>query len=58
MRKIEEQDQRAQAVLKELTSYFGSGSLKHDWVIIFNSDQPGDYTSYGFHDKYDFKEKC
>ncbi|MGG5325560.1 hypothetical protein IGJ83_003241 [Enterococcus pernyi] len=51
---IEEQDQRAQAVFKELTSYFGSGSLGHAWVIIFNSDKPGDYTSYGFHDKYGF----
>lgn len=51
---IEEQEQRAQAVFKELASYFGSGSLGHAWVIIFNSDQPGDYTSYGFHDKYGF----
>ncbi|MFQ6324157.1 bacterial Ig-like domain-containing protein [Lactococcus garvieae] len=51
---IEEQEQRAQAVFKELTSYFGSGSLGHAWVIIFNSVQPGDYTSYGFHDKYGF----
>lgn len=51
---IEEQDQRAQAVFKVLTSHFGSGSLGHAWVIIFNSNQPGDYTSYGFHDKYGF----
>lgn len=38
----------------ELTSFFGSGQLGHSWVIIFNSDKPGDYTSYGFHDKYGF----
>lgn len=51
---IEDQEQRAQAVFNELTSFFGSGQLGHSWVIIFNSDKPGDYTSYGFHDKYGF----
>lgn len=48
---IEEQEQWAQAVFKELTYYFGSGSLGHAWVIIFNSNQSDDYTSYGFRDK-------
>lgn len=51
---IEDQAHRAQAVFEELSSYFGSGSLGHAWVIIFNSDKTGDYTSYGFHDKYGF----
>lgn len=46
--------QRAAAVTKELSSYFGSGSLGHAWIIIFNSPKVGDYTSYGYHEGYGF----
>lgn len=51
---IEDQAHRSEEVFKKLTSYFGSGTLGHAWIIIFNSDKDGDYTSYGFHDKYGF----
>lgn len=51
---IADKKHRAEAVVKELTSYFGSGTLGHTWIIIFNSSKPGDYTSYGYHESYGF----
>ncbi|WP_251711749.1 hypothetical protein [Lactococcus ileimucosae] len=43
---------RSKAVTKRLISYFGSGSLGHAWIVIFHSNKPGDYTSYGFHEVF------
>lgn len=51
---IEDKENRAKAVLEELTNYFGSGNLGHAWIIIFNSDKPGDSTTYGYHRDYGF----
>lgn len=51
---IEDKENRSKAVLKELTEYFGSGSLGHAWIIIFNSNKPGDCTTYGYHEGYGF----
>ena len=50
----DDQADRSKAVLAELTSYFGSGQLGHAWIIIFNSNKEGDYTSYGYHEGYGF----
>lgn len=47
---VNDQANRSNSVLKELTSYFGSGQLGHAWIIIFNSNKKGDYTSYGYHE--------
>lgn len=51
---IEETENRSKAVLEELTAYFGSGSLGHAWIIIFNSNKIGDSTTYGYHEGYGF----
>lgn len=42
-------ENRSKAVTEKLTEIFGSGSFGEAWIIIFNSDKPGDYISYGYH---------
>ncbi|MGR6001831.1 hypothetical protein ACT7C7_30525 [Bacillus cereus] len=51
---IEDKEHRAKAVTEALTKAFGGGSLGHTWIVFFNSDKKGDYTSYGYHNGYGF----
>lgn len=44
-------ENRSKAVLTVLNDYFNSGNVGHAWIIVFNSDQPGDFTSYAYHDQ-------
>ncbi len=41
-------------VMAALAKKFGSGEFGHTWIIFFNSDKEGDYTSYAFHNNYGF----
>lgn len=34
--------------MEALVTIFGSGDLGYAWIIIFNSDKKGDYTSYAY----------
>ncbi|EUJ27402.1 hypothetical protein MFLO_13073 [Listeria floridensis FSL S10-1187] len=45
----EDAENRSKAVLKVLYEYFASGVVGHSWIVVFNSDRPGDFTSYGYH---------
>lgn len=35
--------------MEALVTIFSSRDLGHTWIIIFNSDKKGDYTSYAYH---------
>uniref|UniRef100_A0A3B0M0J5 Uncharacterized protein n=1 Tax=Arsenophonus endosymbiont of Trialeurodes vaporariorum TaxID=235567 RepID=A0A3B0M0J5_9GAMM len=35
--------------IEALVTIFSSGDLSYAWIIIFNSDKKGDYTSYAYH---------
>ncbi|HGJ5873300.1 MULTISPECIES: hypothetical protein [Arsenophonus] len=51
---IHEKEKRAKVVMEALVTIFSSGNLGHAWIIIFNSDQKGDYTSYAYHGDHGF----
>lgn len=46
--------ERAKNVITALNSVFGGGSFGHAWIIIFNSEKEGDYSSYAYHHRYGY----
>ncbi|WP_099350482.1 hypothetical protein [Erwinia amylovora] len=46
--------ERAKHVIAALNSIFGGGSFGHAWIIIFNSEKEGDYSSYAYHQGYGY----
>ncbi|MFJ3358444.1 hypothetical protein [Serratia liquefaciens] len=50
----DDKSERARKVIEALATMFGSGYFGHAWVIIFNSEEVGDYSTYSYHEGFGY----